>query len=45
MIKHALQMGTPFVFEIFRKGYCIHGNCTSDKYISYSNEVPSAKHV
>ena len=31
MIIHALQTGTPFVYEIFRKGYCIRGNCTSDK--------------
>ena len=25
--------------------YCIRGICTSDKYISYTNGVPSAKHV
>ena len=25
----------PFVEEIFRKGYCIRGNCTSDKYFLY----------
>jgi len=35
MIIHALQTATPFVFEIFRKGYCIHGNCTSDKYFLF----------
>ena len=27
--------GTPFGYEIFRKGYCIRGNCTSDKYVLY----------
>ena len=26
---------TPFVKEIFRIGYCIRGNCTSDKYFLY----------
>jgi len=32
MIIHALQMGTPFVYEIVRIGYCIRGKYTSDKY-------------
>ena len=32
MIIHALLTGTPFVYEIFRIGYCIRSKCTSDKY-------------
>ena len=41
MIMHALQTGTPFVYEIFRIGYCIRGNCTSDplKLGLINNEV------
>ena len=35
MIMHALQTGTPFVYEIFRIGYCTRGNCTSDKYFLF----------
>ena len=27
--------GTPFAKEIFRIGYYIRGNCTSDKYFLY----------
>ena len=28
--------GTTFVYEIFRIiGYCVRGNCTSDKYFLY----------
>ena len=41
MIIHALQTGTPFVYEIFRIGYCIRSKCTSDN--SYSNGVPVCK--
>ena len=35
MIIHALQTGTPFIYEIFRIGYCIRSKCTSDKYFIY----------
>ena len=35
MIIHALQTGTPFVYEIFSEGHCIRGNCTSDKYFIF----------
>ena len=35
MIMRALQTGTPFVQKIFKIGYCIRGNCTSDKYFLY----------
>jgi len=35
MIIHALQTGTPFVYEIFRIGYCIRGKCTLDKYFLF----------
>jgi len=46
MILHAMQTGSPFVKEIFRIGYCIRGNCTSEQTnTSYTNEVPSAKQV
>ena len=33
MIIHALQTGTPFVYEII--GYCIRSKYTSDKYFIY----------
>ena len=35
MIIHGLQTGTPFVYEIFRKCYCIRGNCPSGKYFLF----------
>ena len=35
MITHALQTSTPFVYEMFRIGYCIRSNCTSVKYFLY----------
>ena len=35
MIMHAVQTGTPFVYEIFRISYCIRSNCTSDKYFLF----------
>ena len=35
MLIHALHTGTPFVYEIFRKGYCIRGNCSSEKYFLF----------
>jgi len=35
MIIHALQTGTPFVYEVFRIGYCIRSKCTSEKYFLY----------
>ena len=47
MIIHALQTGTPFVYEIFRIGYCIRGNCTSDplKLGLINNEVTGGSNV
>ena len=35
MIIHALQTSTPFLYEMFRIGYCIRSKCTSDKYFLY----------
>ena len=35
MIIHALLTGTPFVYEIFRIGYCIRSKCKSDKYFIF----------
>ena len=35
MIIHALQTSTPFVYEMFRIGYCIRSKCTSDKYFLF----------
>ena len=35
MIMHAVQTGTPFVYEIFRIDYCLRGKCTSGKYFLF----------
>ena len=35
LIIQALQTGTPFIWEIFRIGYCIRGNYSSDKYFIF----------
>ena len=35
MIMRVLQTGTPSVWKLFKIGYCIRGNCTSDKYLLY----------
>ena len=44
-IIQALQTGTPFVYEIFRIGYCIRDNCTAGKYFLYTDGVTAAEHV
>ena len=44
MIIHALQTSTPFIYEIFRKGCCIRGNCKSDKYFLFKSNRLQSKH-
>ena len=44
MITHVLQTGTPFVYEIFRK-VIVYAVIVHQANVSYSNEVPSGKHV
>ena len=41
----ALQTDTPFVYELFRIGYCLRRNCIHQTNISFTNGVPSAKHI
>ena len=39
MIIHALQTGTPFLYDIFRIDYCIRSKCTSDKYLLFTRST------